>query len=230
MIDSERMALQAPNQSDGTGRVLGMDSREQMRRVRTCRRIPVILDWKDSDVGRMDPKELEMSDIATSMHSSRSNSAQGERSLEEKVKVSEASGRKQDSDERWVVPHGESKEAQRVESIENVGTENGKQDDEAIGRGEKVDTESGKQDDVAIGSRERAGTKGSVEHSENHDWEGIGDIVNGYEDTEVENEKEEKDIYHSVCALEDMPLMQRQDPELAEIITYLSTGDLPASV
>ena len=50
------------------------------------------------------------------------------------------------------------------------------------------------------------------------------------EDTEeVENEKEEKDIYHSVCALKDMPLMQRQDPELAEIITYLSTGDLPAS-
>ena len=26
-----------------------------------------------------------------------------------------------------------------------------------------------------------------------------------------------------------MSLMQRQDPELAEIITYLSTGDLPAS-
>ena len=26
-----------------------------------------------------------------------------------------------------------------------------------------------------------------------------------------------------------MPLMQRQDPELAEINTYLSTGDLPAS-
>ena len=25
-----------------------------------------------------------------------------------------------------------------------------------------------------------------------------------------------------------MPLMQRQDPELAEIITYLSTGHLPA--
>ena len=46
---------------------------------------------------------------------------------------------------------------------------------------------------------------------------------------EVENEKEEKDSYHSVCALEDMPLMQRQAPELAEIITYLSTGNLPAS-
>ena len=43
------------------------------------------------------------------------------------------------------------------------------------------------------------------------------------------NEKEEKDIYHSVCALEDMPLMQWQNPELAEIITYVSTGDLPAS-
>ena len=51
------------------------------------------------------------------------------------------------------------------------------------------------------------------------------DIVGGYEDTEeVENEKNEEDIYHSVCALEDMPLMQRQDPELAETITYLSTG------
>ena len=71
-----------------------MDSREQMTRV--------ILDWKDSDVGRTDPKEMEMSDVVTSMYSSRSDSAQVERSLEEKVKVksvSEASGRKQDSDE-----------------------------------------------------------------------------------------------------------------------------------
>ena len=114
-----------------------MDSREQMTRVRTCRRIPVILDWKDSDVGRTDPEEMEMSNVVTSMHSSRSNSAQGERSLEEKIKVSEANGRKQDSDECWVVPQGESEEAQRVEWIENVGTESGKQDDEAIGREEK---------------------------------------------------------------------------------------------
>ena len=50
--------------------------------------------------------------------------------------MSETSGRKQDSDERWVVPQGESGEAQRVESVGNVGTESGKQDDEAIERGE----------------------------------------------------------------------------------------------
>ena len=88
-----------------------------------------------------------------------------------------------------------------------------------------------KRDDKAVARRERpAGTKGGVRHSENYDWEGIGDIVDGYEDTEeVENEKEERNIYYSVCALEDIPLMQRKDPEQAEIITYLSTGDLPAS-
>ena len=119
-----------------------------------------------------------------------------------------------------------------MESVGDVGTESEKRDDEAIERGEEVGSESGKQDDKAVGRRERpAGTKGGLRHSENFDWEGIGDIVEGYGDTEeVENEKEEKDIYYySVCALEDMPLMQRKDPELAEIITYLCTGDLPAS-
>ena len=54
--------------------------------------------------------------------------------------MSETSGRKQDSDERWVVPQGESGEAQRVESVGNVCAESGKQDDEAIERGESVDT------------------------------------------------------------------------------------------
>ena len=87
MIDGERTTLQASNQSNGTGRVLGIDNREQVTRVRTCWRIPVILDWKESDVDRTDPEEMEMSDVVTSMHSSRSNSAQGKRSLEEKVKV-----------------------------------------------------------------------------------------------------------------------------------------------
>ena len=47
VIDSELTALQTASQSDGTGRVLGMDSRccknEQMALMRTCRRIPVIL-------------------------------------------------------------------------------------------------------------------------------------------------------------------------------------------
>ena len=89
------------------------------------------------------------------MHNSRSDSAPGKISLKEKVKVLEVSGRKQDSDERGVVPHEESEVTQRVESIENVGTESGKQDDEAVGR------------------RERAGTKGSVGQSEN-DWKNVG--------------------------------------------------------
>ena len=66
------------------------------------------------------------SDVVTSMPSSRSDSAQVERSLEEKIKVKtavlEASGRKLDSDERLVVPHRESEEAQRVESVDDVGT------------------------------------------------------------------------------------------------------------
>ena len=54
MIDCELTALQAASQSDGTGRLLGIDGRcfkhEQMALVRTCRRIPVILSWKDSEV------------------------------------------------------------------------------------------------------------------------------------------------------------------------------------
>ena len=49
-IDGELTALQAASQSDGTGRVPGMDSRgfkkEQMARVRTCRCIPRILSFE----------------------------------------------------------------------------------------------------------------------------------------------------------------------------------------
>ena len=108
-----------------------------------------------------------------------------------------------------VVPQGESGEVQRVESAENVGTESGKQDDEAMERGENI------------------GTKGSGGHSQSHDWNDIRDIVGGYEDAEdVEKEREKENTFYSVFALEDMLLMQRQDQELAEIITYLSTGDL----
>ena len=112
VIDCEFTDLQAASQTDGTGRILGIDGRglkdEQMALVRTCRRMPVILGWNDSDVGsrsavRTDPKEEETSDVVTSMHGSGSDSPQVERSLEEGVKektaVSEASGRKQDSDE-----------------------------------------------------------------------------------------------------------------------------------
>ena len=70
VIDGERTTLQASNESNGTGRVLGIDNREQMTRMRTRRRIPAILDWKESDVGRTDPEEMEMSDVVTSMNSS----------------------------------------------------------------------------------------------------------------------------------------------------------------
>ena len=84
VIDCELTALQAAGQSDGTGRILGMDSRcfknKQMALVRTCKRIPVILSWKDSEVadrsaGRTEPKEEEISDVVTSMHGSRGHSA-----------------------------------------------------------------------------------------------------------------------------------------------------------
>ena len=109
-------------------------------------------------------------------------------------------------------PQVKSVEARRVESVRNAGEESGKHDDEAIEMGESV------------------GTEGSNGHSEDQDWKDILDTVSGYNVAEdVEKEIEEKDTFYSVFALEDMPLMQRQDPKLAEIITYLSTGDLPMS-
>ena len=66
VIDCELTALQAACQSDGTGRIRGMDSRclknKQMAHVRTSKHIQVILGWNDSEVGgrsagRTDPKE-----------------------------------------------------------------------------------------------------------------------------------------------------------------------------
>ena len=74
------------------------------------------------------------------------------------------------------------------------------------------------------------GTEGSSGNSEGQDWKDIQDTVSGYKVAEdVDKEIEEEDIFYSVFALKDMPLMHRHDPELAEIITYLSTGDLPMS-
>ena len=97
--------MQAASQSDGTGRILGIDGRcfknEQMALVRTCRRIPVILSWNDSEVGgrsavRTDPKEEETSDVLASMHGSRGDSAQVERSLEEGVEEKRQCRRRED--------------------------------------------------------------------------------------------------------------------------------------
>ena len=84
VIDGERMTLPASNESDGTRPVLEINNREQITRERTCRSNPVILDWKESDVGRTNPEQMEMSDVVTPMHIGRSNSAQRKRSLEEK--------------------------------------------------------------------------------------------------------------------------------------------------
>ena len=55
----------------------------------------------------------------------------------------------------------------------------------------------------------------------------IFDTVGGYDVTENEEEDiHEGDIFNSVFALEDMPLLQKEDPDLAEVFTYLSTGNL----
>ena len=90
-----------------------------MALVRTCRRISRILSWNDSDVGnksavRTDSKEEETSDVVTSMHGSRGDSGQIERSLKkgvkEKTAVSEAGRRKQESNGRLAVPRVESEE------------------------------------------------------------------------------------------------------------------------
>ena len=81
------------------------------------------------------------------MHGSRGGSAQVERSIEEKAEgetaeiegktaVSEAEGRKQESDERLAVPQVKSVEALRFKSVRNAYAETGKQDDGAIEMGE----------------------------------------------------------------------------------------------
>ena len=106
--------------------------------------------------------------------------------------------RKQESDERLAVPQLESVEARRVESVGNAYAETGKQDDGAIESGES------------------AGTEGSSEHIEGQDWKDILYTASGYKTAEdVDKVMEEEDTFYSVFALEDMPLMQRLDPELA---------------
>ena len=58
----------------------------------------------------------------------------------------------------------------------------------------------------------------------------IFDTVDGYDDIENEEEEiHEEDISNSVFALEDMPFLQKDDPDFAGMITYLSTSDLPIS-
>ena len=50
------------------------------------------------------------------------------------------------------------------------------------------------------------------------------EVVGGYEDENGDERLGEIESFYSVFALEDMPVPQKQGPELAEIINYLGTG------
>ena len=51
----------------------------------------------------------------------------------------------------------------------------------------------------------------------------------GYEEENGDERLGEIESFNYVFALEDMPCLQKQDPELAEIVNYLGAGHLPLS-
>ena len=55
------------------------------------------------------------------------------------------------------------------------------------------------------------------------------EVFSGYEEENEDKRLGEIESFNYVFALEDMPVLQKQDPELAEIINYLDAGDLPIS-
>ena len=55
------------------------------------------------------------------------------------------------------------------------------------------------------------------------------DVLGGYEEENGDDKLGEIESFYSVFALEDTPVLQKRDPELAEIINYLGTGNLPIS-
>ena len=55
------------------------------------------------------------------------------------------------------------------------------------------------------------------------------EVLGAYEEENGDEIVGEIESFYSVFALEDIPVLQKQDPELAEIINYLGTGDLPIS-
>ena len=58
----------------------------------------------------------------------------------------------------------------------------------------------------------------------------IFDTVGGYDATNNEEEEIHEGVsFNSVFALEDMPFLQKEGPDLVGMITYLSTGDLSIS-
>ena len=87
-----------------------------------------------------------------------------------------------------------------------------------------VETEPIEQDHESAESWDCLKKGWNSECAENREWGNIVDRVDGYESTENEEEEiDEGDIFYSVFALEDMPLLQKEDPDLADMIT----GDLP---
>ena len=57
----------------------------------------------------------------------------------------------------------------------------------------------------------------------------LQDVFIGYEEENEDERLGEFESFNYVFALEDMPVLQKQDPELAEIINYLGEGVLPIS-
>ena len=55
------------------------------------------------------------------------------------------------------------------------------------------------------------------------------EVFIGYEEENGDERVGEIESFNYVFALEDMPVLEKQDPELAEIINYLGEGDLPIS-
>ena len=55
------------------------------------------------------------------------------------------------------------------------------------------------------------------------------EVFIGYEEENGDEKLDEIESFNYVFALEDMPFLQKQDPELAEIINYLGAGHLPLS-
>ena len=51
------------------------------------------------------------------------------------------------------------------------------------------------------------------------------EVLGGYEEENGDESVGEIESFCSVFALEDMPVLQKQDPELAELIICLGTGD-----
>ena len=87
------------------------------------------------------------------------------------------------------------------------------------------------QDDRLAESRETVKKECSSMRGEGQGSEDIFDTVGGYKVIEdVEEKIDEEDTFYSVIALENMLILQKKHPELAEIIMYLTTGDLAISL